>query len=78
MPVDTTTITTPAATSATDHGTVTIEYRGLTIPVGFDIHAETPVEQKAELIRMAALQCASDFFDAYRGGEAEVVEGEAA
>ncbi|PJF10797.1 hypothetical protein CUR21_02240 [Pseudorhodobacter sp. MZDSW-24AT] len=61
-----------------NHGTAAIRFNGLTITVGFDIHAETPVRQKEELIREAALQCVSDFFDAYRGGEAAIEESEAA
>ena len=59
--------TASAARSVTYHGTATIQFNGLNVNVGFDIHAETPVEQKEELIRMAALQCVADFFDAHRG-----------
>lgn len=62
------------------NGTVTIQFCGLSIPVGFDIHAETPIDQKEELIRMAAVRCVADFFAVYRGGQSEPVteEGEVA
>ena len=72
-----TTTGTPAAMPI-NHGTATIQFNGLTINVGFDIHAEAPLDQKEELIRLAALQCVSNFFVAYRGGEAATEESEAA
>ncbi|MBW7056986.1 hypothetical protein KY389_09805 [Paracoccus bogoriensis] len=52
------------------HGAVTVQFNGLTVHVGFDIHAEVPVDQKEDLIRMAALRCVADFFDSYRGAQA--------
>lgn len=80
MALDTTT-TTPAATPALiQRGTATVQFNGLTANVGFDIHADAPMDMKEELIRMAALRCASDFADAYRVGPPKpaIEEGEAA
>jgi hypothetical protein len=70
-----------AATSALiQRGIATLQFNGLTVNVGFDIHAETPIDQKEELIRMAAVQCVADFFAVYRGVQSEPVteEGEVA
>ena len=53
-------VTTPAAEPALiQHGTATVQFNGLTASVGFDIHSDTPVDEKEKLIRLAALRCAS-------------------
>ena len=70
------TTTTPEAATPMNHGTVTIQFNGLTVPVGFDIHADQSVDYKEEFVRMAALRCVSDFFDAYRVGKPKILDGE--
>lgn len=62
----------------TSHGTVTVRFNGHTATVGFDIHAQTPVDQTKDLIRSAAVQCVADFFEAGDSGEPESERGVAA
>lgn len=74
------TMKTPEAATPIYHGTATIKFNGLTVQVGFDIHAEAPLHQKEELIRKAAVQCVTNFFDTYRNSQPEAgfENGEAA
>lgn len=77
MTTDATMATAPAATPM-NHGIATIHFNGLTVDVGFDVHSELPPDQKEELVRLAALQCVTDFFAAYRAVDRVTNEGEAA
>lgn len=58
-------------------GRVTVEFNGLKVPVEFDVHAEASMDKKEDLVRMAAQQCVSDFFETYRCRGAATPDGDA-